>query len=115
MHELSIALSLIRTATAEAARLHASAVRGVHLRWGPLSGVVKEALLGAYEAARAGSPLERASLVIDEAPLLMSCPACGSERPVKSLQEMCCEICGTPAEQLVSGRELVIVALEIEQ
>jgi hydrogenase nickel incorporation protein HypA/HybF len=114
MHELSIALSILDLAAEEAQRRGGVQVHGIHLRLGPLAGVVKEALHGAYEVAREGSPLAQAQLVIEETPLLAHCPTCRTTRAVVSVQMLCCTECGTPAGQLVSGRELEVVALEIQ-
>jgi hydrogenase nickel incorporation protein HypA/HybF len=113
MHELSIALSILDVAEEEAQR-RGVCVLGIHLKLGPLSGVVKEALLAAYELAREGSPLEGAQLVIEEVPVLAHCPTCQATREVVSIQEMCCADCGTPTTQVISGRELEIVALEVQ-
>jgi hydrogenase nickel incorporation protein HypA/HybF len=114
MHELSIALSILDMAAEEAARRDGVQVQGIHLRLGPLSGVVKEALLSAYEIAREGSALAAARLVIEETPLLANCPTCQGAKPLVSAQQQCCAECGTPAPDLISGRELEVVALEIQ-
>ena len=114
MHELSIALSILEVAEEQAERLGATAVFGIHLKLGPLSGVVKESLLSAYGLAREGSRLEKAELLIEETPLLVQCPTCQTSRPVISLQELRCVECGTATADVVSGRELEIVALEIQ-
>jgi len=58
MHELSIALSMIEMATEEAERREGVRVNALHLKLGPLSGVVKDALLFSYEIACNGTPLE---------------------------------------------------------
>jgi hydrogenase nickel incorporation protein HypA/HybF len=58
--------------------------------------------------------LAEARLVIEEAPLLAHCPTCGTTKPVVSVQELCCTNCGTAAPELLSGRELEVVALEIQ-
>jgi hydrogenase nickel incorporation protein HypA/HybF len=113
MHELSVALSILDLAAEEAER-HGGRVAAVHLKLGPLAGVVKEALRSAYELAREGTPLERAELVIAETPLAAWCPACAAERTLASPQALCCPDCGTPTPEVVSGRELEVVALEIE-
>jgi hydrogenase nickel incorporation protein HypA/HybF len=113
MHELSIALSILEVAGEEAER-RGVRVLGIHLRLGPLSGVVKEALLSAYEIARAGDALEEAELVIEEVPVRAHCPTCQATRAVVSVQQLCCAECGTPTPQVVSGRELDIVALEVQ-
>lgn len=114
MHELSIAASILDVAEEHAARLGAR-VRAIHLRLGPLSGVVKEALLSAYELAREGGPLAGAELVVEDVPVLAHCPACAGPRPVLSVQEMRCAACGAPTPSVVSGRELEVVALEVEE
>jgi hydrogenase nickel incorporation protein HypA/HybF len=114
MHELSLALSILDLATEEAERRGGVRVLGIHLRLGPLAGVVKEALLSAYEIAREGSPLAEAELVIEETPLLAHCPTCRTTQAVVSVQQLCCSACGTPTPELLSGRELEVVALEIQ-
>ncbi len=114
MHELSIALSLLDLAAEEAERHQASRVVAIHLRLGPLAGVVKEALLSAYELAREGSALPTAELVIEETPLVALCPACAGPRTLASSQLLCCPDCGTPTPEVISGRELEVRALEIE-
>ncbi len=113
MHELSIALSILDIATEEAS-CRAGRVVAVHLRLGPLSGVVKEALVFAYDLAREGTPLAQARLVIQEVPLVAHCPACAADQALASVQELCCPRCGGPTAQVVSGRELEVVALEME-
>ncbi len=114
MHELSIALSLLDLAAEEAERRGGVRVAAVHLRLGPLSGVVKEALRSAYDLAREGTALEQADLVIEDVPLAAYCPACAAERAPPSPQDLCCPECGTPMPEVVRGRELEVVALEIE-
>ncbi len=114
MHELSIAMSIIDIAAEELERQGGGAVVSVHLRLGPLSGVVKEALTSAFELAREGSPVAQADLKIEEVPIEVFCPTCGSRQPVASPQDLCCGRCGAYTADIVSGRELEIVALEIE-
>jgi hydrogenase nickel incorporation protein HypA/HybF len=114
MHELSIALSILDIAAEEAERHGGARVAAVHLKLGPLAGVVKEALLSAYELAREGSPLAGSRLVIEETPIVAYCPTCAADRPVVSMQCLWCATCGTPAAEVAGGREMEIVALEIE-
>ena len=113
MHELSIAMSLLDLAAEEAERQGGGRVLAIHLKLGPLSGVVKEALLSAFELAREGPEFGQCRLVIEEIPIVVDCPTCLAPRPAQSVQEICCSVCGTPTMQLVSGRELEMVAMEI--
>lgn len=113
MHELSIAMAIVEQAGEEAERLKASRVAAIHLKLGPLSGVVKEALLASYDMATEGSVLAGSRLVIIDTDLRAWCPTCEADRPVVSVQEVCCQECGTPTPKITSGRDLEVVAMEI--
>jgi hydrogenase nickel incorporation protein HypA/HybF len=113
MHELSIAISMVELATEEAERRGGSRVHALHLRLGPLAGVVKDALLFSYEIACNGTLLEGSRLIIEDAPVLIYCQACQEERTLKSIQHFCCPVCGNPASDVRGGRELEFVAMEI--
>jgi hydrogenase nickel incorporation protein HypA/HybF len=114
MHELSIAMSIVELAGEEADRrgVHVDAV---HLRLGALSGVVKEALLSCYEMACEGTSLKGSRLLIDEVPVVIFCPSCQSQRPLSSVQLFCCPQCGAPSSEIVQGKELEVVALEVTE
>jgi hydrogenase nickel incorporation protein HypA/HybF len=113
MHELSIALSIVDAAAEEAARRGAARVAAVHLKVGALSGVVPDALRSAFELAREGSAVEDAELVIEEVAVAAFCPACEAEREIV-FPYLCCPVCETPTPEVRRGRELEVVALEIE-
>lgn len=115
MHELSIALSIIELAEEEAARHGAGAVRAVHLRLGPLAGVVKEALESSYELACETSAVPGSRLVIEEVPIVVFCSNCQAQRTLSSMQWFCCPECNTPTADVVHGRELEVVGLELEE
>jgi len=113
MHELSIALSILEVAGEEVDRRGGPQVEAIHLRLGPLSGVVPEALVSAYELAREATPFAGSRLVIEEVPIMVFCPKCEAERPVRSMQDFSCVECETPGSKLIHGRELEIAALEL--
>ncbi len=113
MHELSIALSIIQGVEEELARHECAGVAAVHLRLGPLSGVVKDALLFSYGLACEGTPLEGSRLEIDEIPIVLYCPACRREQPAASLQSLCCVVCETASSDVRRGSELEVFALEL--
>jgi hydrogenase nickel incorporation protein HypA/HybF len=68
MHELSIAVSIVDAVCEELQRRGDPKLHAVHLTMGALSGIVKESLLFAYDAACEGTPLAGTRLVIDETP-----------------------------------------------
>jgi hydrogenase nickel incorporation protein HypA/HybF len=114
VHELSVALSIIESAEEEASRQGGGRVHAVHLRVGPLSGIVKDALLFSYSLACEGTSLEGSSLLIEDVPLRIHCPVCCAERPPVSLQRLECPQCGSPADRVTQGDELHLAALELQ-
>ena len=112
MHELSIALSLVEVATENAAQ-HEGKVVGVHIQLGALSGVVKEALLSAWELARTGTSLADATLVIEEVAVAARCARCDALHSYESVQRLACPQCGEPLKEIIGGKELDLVALEM--
>jgi len=112
MHELSIAVSIVEMAQEEAEQ-RGVRVMAIHLKLGPLSGVVKEALAGSFEIAAAGTPLAGARLVITETPVAVFCPRCRSRRPLRSVQSFRCPECETAAPEVLEGEELEVTALEV--
>jgi hydrogenase nickel incorporation protein HypA/HybF len=113
MHELSIALSILDIAGQEAER-QGGRVVAIHLRLGPLSGVVRDALVSAFNLAREGSGLDAADLVIKETPLVAYCPTCAAPQTLPTPWLLTCPACGTLTPDVQSGRELEVVALEVE-
>jgi hydrogenase nickel incorporation protein HypA/HybF len=66
MHELSIALSLVEAVSEELVRLgERVSLRSVHVRVGPLSGVVPEALAFAFEVAANDTAIAGVRLTIE--------------------------------------------------
>jgi hydrogenase nickel incorporation protein HypA/HybF len=113
VHELSIAIGLVELACEEAGRQGDVRVDALHLRLGPLAGVVREALLFSFDLAAAGTMVEGARLAIEDVPLVVRCPRCEQDRELPSVQRFRCPICGTPTPQVVRGKELELVALEV--
>jgi hydrogenase nickel incorporation protein HypA/HybF len=113
VHELSIALSIVEGALSEASR-NRGRVTAVHLKLGPLAGVVGEALTFAYDLACEGTPLDGSRLVIEPSPVRVLCPICAQECAPVSPPLLSCSVCGSTAVRVVSGDELELAALEME-
>jgi hydrogenase nickel incorporation protein HypA/HybF len=114
MHELSIAMNILDFAEEEAERRGAR-LEAIHVKIGPLSGVVKEALLSAYDLARENTPFDACRLVVEETAIVIRCRDCGADRPAASPQELRCSVCGATAVEVVQGKELQVVGLELTQ
>ncbi len=114
MHELSIAMSIVELAEEEVERRGVQ-VSAVHLKLGALSGVVKNALLSCYEMACEGTVLQGSQLVVKEIPVVIFCSKCRARRALSSMQLFSCSECGSPSSEIVQGKELEVVALEIQE
>ena len=113
MHELSIAMSLVDLAREEAKRLQGRVI-ALHVKVGPLSGVFKDALLASYEMASYDTSLQGSQLMIEDVPIEIYCQQCRAERTVGSMQRFCCPVCSAPASEILRGKELELVSLELE-
>jgi hydrogenase nickel incorporation protein HypA/HybF len=112
MHELSIAMSILDMAEEEAGRRSAE-VDAIYVKLGALSGVAREALLSAYDLARTETSLPGAKLMIEEVPVMIFCSRCQAPRSVPSIQQLSCSECGAFSSEILQGRELQVVALEL--
>ena len=115
MHELSIALSIIEAVEEEALRQGGGRITAVHVKVGALSGVVKDALESAFEIARVGTSIDAAVLVVEEVSVVIFCPKCAGPRRVESEMRLACPVCDTPSGQILEGKEMQLVALEMEE
>jgi len=114
MHELSIAMGIVDAALDEA-KQRAVKVTAVHLRLGPLSGVVKDALLFSYEIACQDTPLQGSRLIVEDVPVVIFCAQCKEKRTLESVQRFACPQCDAPTMNILQGKELEVFALEVEE
>jgi hydrogenase nickel incorporation protein HypA/HybF len=113
MHELSIALSIIEVAEEEIVKLGVTGVTSIHLRIGALSGVGKRSLSSAFGLARENTACATADLVFEDVPVIAYCPRCREPRPISSIQQFNCAVCDSPVSDVVQGRELQVIAMEV--
>ena len=115
MHELSVAVSLVELVCEEAARRDAARILAVHLRVGPLSGIVEDALRFSFDLATESTTAAGARLVIEHVPIVATCTRCNVDREIPSAQQLCCPVCGTPTPNVIHGSELELRAMEIDE
>lgn len=112
MHELSLMEAVREQALAEAARHGGGAISAISLRIGALCGVEPQALQLACAVVMAGTAAEAARLTIESVPATWFCEPC-QQRFIGD-QGLCdCPHCGAFSHQLLAGRELQLVALEL--
>lgn len=114
MHELSIAQNLIELACEAAAQEGSKRVTKLFARIGALSGVVKESLQFSFALAAEGTACEGAVLDIEEVGILVMCPQCHEPRTLLHAYHFACPVCRTPTPEILTGRELDLVSVEIE-
>ena len=96
-----------------AQREGAARVSSINLRLGALSSVVAEALQFSFEVAAAGTAAEGARLAVEQVPLVVFCPTCDAESALSS-PVFACPRCGNPVSTVVSGKELEVTSVELE-
>jgi len=86
----------------------------VHLQIGPLSGVVPQLLRDAFPIASAGTAAYGAKLQITESDITVHCSQCGKDSPARS-NRLICGHCGAWQTRLVSGDELLLERVEMDE
>jgi hydrogenase nickel incorporation protein HypA/HybF len=114
LHELAICQALVQQLTAIASEHPGNDIHEVHLSIGPLSGVVPELLTDAFPIASAGTAADGARLNISESEIRVRCKTCGEESRA-SMNKLVCGCCGDWQTELVSGDELLLQRVELEQ
>jgi len=114
MHEMSIATSILDAVDKECARHPGARAIKVGLRIGEWSGVDPNALQFCFDALLTGTTPHPPTLDIDFRPRQNRCPICGTEFALKDY-EIQCPACGEPATEAISGQELELAYVELEE
>jgi hydrogenase nickel incorporation protein HypA/HybF len=110
MHEFSIAIALL-----DQVEHHApadSVVKRVHLRIGPMQGIVEQAMQWAWQGATDGTRHEGSRLELDFAPWQLQCPDCGRRWHTNDMYEAC--VCGSSLAFPVECDEMTLVSLDVD-
>lgn len=113
MHEVGIAVGLVETISEQALARGITRVAAVHIRVGAMAGVVKDALLFAWDVAAADTVAEGAILKIEDVPLVVYCSTCKTERILAGIPNFQCPVCLSPTPEIRRGRELELIAVEV--
>jgi len=112
MHELGIAENILDIVRRNVPEDRASEVGNIRLRVGPFSGVVPDSLKFCFEVLSADAGMANAVLRIEQTQLAASCRDCGNESEVKEFTFLC-PACGGGNLEIISGKELEIVDIEL--
>jgi hydrogenase nickel incorporation protein HypA/HybF len=111
MHELAIAEALVAIAERHA---RGRRVTRVEVEVGHLRQVVPAALEFAFELVARATAVEGAQLVLRAVPVSGLCRDCG-ERTAMPALPLACAACGSVDVEIVTGEELRVDALELEE
>lgn len=115
MHELALAQSIVEVVEQHAGACQAARVKSVRLQVGEASGIVADSLRFSFEMLAGLSPLlAGAHLVIDSTPHRAHCRQCRQEFAVSHFVPQCPD-CATWSAEIVSGTELQVLDMEIEE
>ena len=112
MHELSIALGIVKIAENETAKANAKKVTKIELEIGVLSGVEQDSLSFVWESAVKDSVLEKAEKEIDIIGGKGKCADCNTEFDMDNIYDPCPK-CNSNFKGILQGKELRVKALEV--
>ncbi|WP_433607731.1 hydrogenase maturation nickel metallochaperone HypA [Prescottella agglutinans] len=108
MHEMAITQSVVDAVCERAA---GRSVHSIRLQVGRLCAVVPDAMQFCFEVVTEGTVAEGARLDIEEPPGRAHCRGCGEDFPLLDLVLLC--PCGSADVEVLSGRELRIMSMEV--
>ena len=114
MHELSLARDIIDIVTYNVPSSEIYNVKIVVVKVGAFSGVVTDSLKFAYEALKSNTELECSELDIIQIPFKLKCISCG-KNTTNDFGMMICTECGSADTQIISGNELQVVEVKLNE
>lgn len=114
MHEASIVAELLRIATEECKKNGYNKINSIKLLIGRATGVMKDALLFAFNILKEDTLAKDAELIIEEVPVRVQCKDCGTEfTSDENYIIFECPQCGSFSISILSGKELNISEMEV--
>lgn len=112
MHELSIAQEIINIVKSSLPENYTK-VKSIKLKVGKLSGVLIDSLQFCFESIITQTELDGATLDIEEVPIKIKCLECENEEIINEPIFQCSK-CQSYNVRLITGKELSITEIEIE-
>ncbi len=112
MHELSIAMGIVKIAETETKKAAKTSVERIELEIGSMAGVELDSLEYVWETAVKNTVLEKAKLVIDFKKGKARCLECETVYPMKKMYDSCPE-CKSYFKDILQGKELRVKSLEV--
>lgn len=113
MHELSIAMGIVRIARQEMEKAKASRITRIELEIGHLAGIEFDALEFVWPMAVKDTVLEHSQKEIVQVEGMARCLECEKEFAVAQVYDPC-PYCNSFLKGIIRGKELRVLALEVE-
>jgi hydrogenase nickel incorporation protein HypA/HybF len=113
MHEASIAISLLETVSDLCQQEGYNSIESVRLKVGRAAGILPDALLFAFDVAKAGTIASQAELIIEYILLGGFCCDCGSQFESEERYIYSCPACKSSAIKITGGDEMQIIDMEV--
>ena len=113
MHEASIALSVLETVSDLCQQEGYNSIESLRLRVGRAAGILPDALLFAFDVAKAGTVASKAELIIEYISLGGGCRDCGSNFASEERYIFACPVCKSSAIKITQGDEMQIIDMEV--
>ena len=114
MHELGIASSILEAVQKEALRHEGVRISKVGVKIGELAGVDVDSLQFGFECIVKGTEWDGLVLEVESIPRVQRCPKCGNEFRMVDFDPQCPK-CGEFATKCISGEELDIAYMEVDE
>lgn len=114
MHEVGLLNQALELASEAAAREGAQRITRMKLRVGALAGVVPEAMAFAFEVVSEGTMAQGGIFEWEEVPVLCRCATGCPDFHPEDAAIFTCPGCGKPSWDVLQGRELNLVEIEVE-
>ncbi len=114
MHELGIASSILEAVQKESRRHQGMRISKVGVKIGELAGVDVDALQFGFECIVKDTEWEGLALEVESIPRVQRCPKCAQEFRMADFDPRCPK-CGEFGTQCISGEELDIAYMEVDE
>ncbi len=114
MHEASIIMSILDTVTHQCQKEGYHSISSISLQIGKASGILPDALLFAFDIAKAETIARDAELIIDKVPIGGICSKCNKEFDTDEAFIFECPYCGSDSVKITRGYEMNIIEMEVD-
>jgi len=115
MHEASIALSILDAVIGQCRKEGFVVIQSVRIMIGKAAGILPDALVFAFDVAKAGTIANNAELLIELVRIGGDCRGCGQDFEIDDSRFVYeCPRCGSSSIKVNRGYEMQIIDMEVD-